>query len=121
LAGWKAMNTLGKEGEELAVTFCRKKGYRVLEKNYKTAFGEIDIIARDGKVVVFIEVKTRADDTFGYPFEAVNARKREKIRKVALCFMKKFKQEVPARFDVLSISFEDGKKRVEHIIDAFEV
>ncbi len=115
------MNSLGKEGEELAVSFCRKKGYKVLEKNYKTAFGEIDIIARDGEIIVFIEVKTRADDTFGYPFEAVDARKREKIRRVALCFMKKFRREVPARFDVLSISFEDGNKRVEHIIDAFEV
>ena len=115
------MNTLGKEGEDFAVSFCKKKGYRVLEKNYKTVFGEIDIVARDGDKIVFIEVKTRADDTFGYPFEAVNARKREKIKKVALCFMKKFKQEVPARFDVLSIIFEDGRKRVEHIMDAFEV
>lgn len=115
------MNTLGKEGEELAVSFCKKKGYRILEKNYKTVFGEIDIVARDGDKIVFIEVKTRADDTFGYPFEAVDAKKREKIRKVALCFMKKFKQEVPARFDVLSISLDDGRKRVEHIIDAFEV
>ena len=115
------MNTLGKEGEELAVSFCRKKGYRVLEKNYKTVFGEIDIVARDGAKIVFIEVKTRADDSFGYPFEAVDARKREKIRRVALCFLKKFKQEVPARFDVLSISCENGRKRIEHIIDAFEV
>ena len=81
------MNTLGKEGEALAVSFCRKKGYRILEKNYRTVFGEIDIIARDGEMIVFIEVKTRTDDTFGYPFEAVDARKREKIRKVALCFM----------------------------------
>jgi putative endonuclease len=115
------VNTLGKEGEDFAVSFCRKNGYRILEKNYKTVFGEIDIIAKDGDSLVFIEVKTRADDTFGYPFEAVNARKREKIRKVALCFMKKFRQEVPARFDVLSISLENGKKRVEHIKDAFEV
>jgi len=115
------MNTLGEEGEALAVSFCRKKGYRILEKNYRTVFGEIDIIARDGEMIVFIEVKTRTDDTFGYPFEAVDARKREKIRKVALCFMKKLKKEVPARFDVLSINLEDGKKHVEHIIDAFEV
>ena len=115
------MNTLGKDGEALAVSFCKKKGYRVLEKNYRTAFGEIDIIARDGDVIVFIEVKTRTDDTFGYPFEAVDARKREKIRKVALCFMKKFKQEVPARFDVFSISIAGGEKQIEHIKDAFEV
>ena len=115
------MNILGKEGEDLAVSFCRKKGYKVLEKNYRTTFGEIDIIAKDGDGLVFIEVKTRTDNSFGYPFEAVNSRKREKIRRVALCFMKKYRQEVPARFDVLSIIIQEGKKRVEHIKDAFEV
>lgn len=115
------MKNLGREGEELATAFLRQKGYTILEKNYKTRFGEIDIIAKDRDVFVFIEVKTRADITFGYPFEAVNPRKREKIRKVALFFMKKLKKEVPARFDVLSIYFEHGRQQVEHIQDAFEV
>lgn len=115
------MKNLGREGEELATAFLRQKGYTVLEKNYKTRFGEIDIIAKDRDVFVFIEVKTRADITFGYPFEAVNPGKREKIRKVALFFMKKLKKEVPARFDVLSIYFERGRQQIEHIQDAFEV
>jgi len=115
------MNTLGREGEEVALEFLRKKGYRILEKNYRTAFGEIDIIARDREVLVFIEVKTRADTTFGYPFEAVTPNKREKIRKVALCFMKKLRKECAARFDVLSINIEKGRERIEHITDAFEV
>ncbi len=115
------MNTLGKEGEDRAVAFLKKKGYRILEKNYRTVFGEIDIIAKDGDVIVFIEVKTRADDAFGYPFEAVTWRKREKIRKVSLSFLKKLKKEPPARFDVLSIRLEDGEKKIEHIKDAFEV
>ena len=114
------MNTLGKEGEDRAVAFLKKKGYRILEKNYRTVFGEIDIIAKDGDVVVFIEVKTRADGAFGYPFEAVTQRKREKIRKVALSFLKKLKREPPARFDVLSIRLEGGEKKIEHIRDAFE-
>ncbi len=115
------MNTLGREGEEIAVKFLKKKGYRIIEKNYRTVFGEIDIIARDKDVIVFTEVKTRADNTFGYPFEAVNRRKREKIKKVALSFMKKCRKEFPARFDVLSITVKDGKKRIEHMKDAFEV
>ncbi|MBI5641552.1 MAG: YraN family protein [Nitrospirae bacterium] len=115
------MNTLGKDGETLAVKFLKGKGYRILEKNYRTVFGEIDIIAKDEGVVVFIEVKTRSDDQFGYPFEAVNRRKREKMRKVALCFMKKLRGEVPARFDVLSISMDDGPMLISHIKDAFEV
>ncbi|MDA8433467.1 MAG: YraN family protein [Nitrospiraceae bacterium] len=115
------MNTLGREGEELAVRFLRKQGFRILEKNYRTPFGEIDIVADDQGVLVFIEVKTRRGDSFGYPFEAVDRRKRDKIRKVALSYLKKIRKEPPARFDVLSIDFEGGRKNIDHIKDAFEV
>ena len=115
------MKNLGREGEELATAFLRQKGYTILEQNYKTKFGEIDIIAKDSDVFVFVEVKTRADTTFGYPFEAVNLRKRDKIRKVALRFMKTQKKELPSRFDVMSITRDRGGTRIEHIQDAFEV
>jgi putative endonuclease len=115
------MNSLGKRGEDIALRFFRKKGYRVVERNYRTPFGEIDLIARDGDILVFIEVKTRADIAYGRPFEAVDRRKREKMRKVALSFMKRFPAEVPARFDVLSIDMEAGREKIEHIPDAFEV
>ncbi len=115
------MNTLGKEGEARAVSFLKEKGFRVLQRNYRTVFGEIDIIAQEGGVLVFIEVKTRSGDLFGYPFEAVDRRKQEKMRKVALCYMKKLRQEVPARFDVLSIHMEDGPGSIQHFRDAFEV
>ena len=115
------MNTLGKEGERIAKEFLKKKGYSILQENYRTPFGEIDIIAREKDVLVFVEVKTRADFTFGSPFEAVNHRKKEKIKKVALSYMKRLKKECPARFDVLSINVEDGREKIEHIRDAFEV
>jgi putative endonuclease len=115
------MNTLGKDGENIAAAFLKKKGFSIIEKNYRTAFGEIDIIAQDRDVIVFVEVKTRSDITFGHPFEAVNPKKREKIRKVALCFMKSRKKESPARFDVMSITKDRGETRIEHIQDAFEV
>ena len=115
------MNSLGKEGEEFAVRFLKKEGYRIIDKNYRTPFGEIDIIADDGGVLVFIEVKTRSGDIFGFPFEAVDRKKRDTIRKVALCYLKKIRKEPAARFDVLSIDFEGGKKKVAHIKDAFEV
>jgi putative endonuclease len=115
------MNTLGKDGEDIAACFLEKKGFRIIEKNYRTVFGEIDIIAQDRGSIVFVEVKTRSAITFGYPFEAVTPKKREKIRKVALCFMKKQKHELPARFDVLSITRDNGETRIEHIQDAFEV
>jgi putative endonuclease len=118
---WRGMNNLGRDGENIAAEFLLKKGYRILEKNFRTVFGEIDIIAQDSGIVVFIEVKARTDIFFGYPFEAVNPKKIEKIRKTALCFLKKIKKAVPARFDVLSIHFENGKAKIEHIKDAFEV
>jgi putative endonuclease len=113
--------SLGSDGEALAAEFLRKKGYRIIAKNYKTPLGEIDIIAKDGDAVVFFEVKTRANESYGYPFEAVNERKRRKIINVALLFLKKMKEDVPARFDVLSISSAaDGRKEIRHIRDAFE-
>ncbi len=115
------MNRLGKQGEYLAISFLKKKGYAIVEKNFRTVFGEVDIIAKDRHAIVFVEVKARSDIAFGYPFEAVHPKKREKIRKVALSYMKRFKKELPARFDVLSIHFEHGEQHIEHIQDAFEV
>lgn len=116
------MKPLGSEGEDLAVRFLQKKGYRIVARNYRTPVGEIDIIARDGDTIVFIEVKTRTDISFGYPFEAVNKRKRQKLKNLALLYLKRQGKESPVRFDVLSISCVDnGKKDIEHIKDAFEV
>ncbi len=115
------MSTLGKEGERIAKEFLKKKGYGILKENCRTSFGEIDIMAREKDVLVFVEVKTRTDLNFGFPFEAVNQRKKEKMKKVALSFMKNLKKECPARFDVLSINVEGGREKIEHIGDAFEV
>ena len=116
------MKALGIEGEDLAVKFLRKIGYKIISKNYKTQIGEIDIIAKDGETTVFIEVKTRTDDSFGYPFEAVHSGKRRKLRNLALMYLKRQGRELPVRFDVLSIlCAENGKKKIEHIKDAFEV
>ena len=116
------MKPLGSEGEDLAVRFLQKKGYRIVARNYKTPVGEIDIIARDSDTIVFIEVKTRTDISFGYPFEAVNKRKRQKLKNLALLYLKRQGKESPVRFDVLSIfCMDNGKKDIEHIKDAFEV
>jgi putative endonuclease len=116
------MKVLGIKGENLAVKFLKEKGYRIIARNYKTPVGEIDIIAQDGNTVVFIEVKTRADEFFCQPFEAVNKRKRQKLKNVALFYLKRQVMEFPVRFDVLSIFYrENGKKEIEHIKDAFEV
>jgi putative endonuclease len=116
------MKSLGSEGEGLAVKFLRRKGYDIIAKNYKTPIGEIDIIAKDGDTVVFVEVKTRTNDSFGHPFEAVNQNKRRKLKNLALLYLKKERKEFPVRFDVISIiCVQNGEKAIEHITDAFEV
>jgi putative endonuclease len=108
-------------GEALAADLCREKGFKVIETNYSTPFGEIDIIAKDKDIFVFIEVKSRAGATYGAPFEAVTRRKREKIKKVAMNYLKRFKTEMPARFDVISVSIKEGAPSLEYIQDAFEI
>ncbi len=116
------MKDLGTKGENLAVRFLKKRGYAIITRNHKTPFGEIDIIARDDDTIVFIEVKTRKDASFGYPFEAINKRKIHKLKNSALYYLKKQRKESRARFDVLSIfSTDTGQSEIEHIIDAFEV
>ena len=112
---------LGQKGEELAVKYLRKKGYKIIKQNYKTKIGEIDIIANDGGTLVFVEVKTRESIAYGMPFEAVNSYKRRKIANVALLYLKKIKEVPPCRFDVVSLYYDHGKPEFKLIKDAFEV
>jgi putative endonuclease len=112
---------LGEKGEGLAVKYLKKKGYKIITQNYKTRIGEIDIIAREGDTLVFVEVKTRESIAYGKPFEAVDYFKKRKIANVALLYLKKLKEIPPCRFDVVSIYFDHGKPDCELIKDAFEV
>ncbi len=106
----------GNIGEFDAVEFLKDKGYRILQTNYKTKFGEIDIIAQDGNVIVFVEVKLRSTLAYGRPIEAVDARKQRKIRKVAEFYlMVKHKSESDVRFDVIEVLDNE----VNHEINAF--
>lgn len=112
---------LGQRGENLAVAYLRKKGYKIIEQNYKTRIGEIDIIAIDGKTLVFIEVKTRESLEYGHPFESVNKNKRRKIANVAMLYLKRLKDIPPCRFDVVSVYYEQGRAEFNLIQDAFEM
>lgn len=113
---------VGKKGEELAVKYLSKQGYRILEKNYRCPLGEVDIIARDGEILVFVEVKTRKDLSFGRPKEAIGYRKRCQISKVAQYFLKERKyHHLSARFDVLEVQMDELGVRFELIMDAFEL
>ena len=111
---------LGEKGEGLAVRFLKKQGYKIIEQNYRTRIGEIDVIAKDRDTLVFIEVKTRESIEYGMPFEAVNRAKRRKIANVALLFLKTLKEIPPCRFDVVSIHMKDNRHELELIKDAFE-
>ena len=95
---------LGAAGEDIAVSFLQKSGYRIVERNYRIRFGEIDIIAEQGEDLVFIEVKTRTHNLYGSPFESVTLHKQKQLSKVALEYMNKRDcHERPARFDVVAI------------------
>ena len=98
---------LGIEGERKACKFLERSGYKILETNYHSLLGEIDIIAKDGDALCFIEVKTRASLSFGWPKESVSNRKQRKIVQVALTYIKGKKiKNTEIRFDVVS-QYED--------------
>ena len=108
---------LGVQGEALAKEYLINIGYNIVQLNYKNKIGEIDIIAKDGNTIVFVEVKTRQSTRFGYPREAVNYYKQQKIRNVAVGYLK-FKslyEKVPIRFDVIDIIGTS----ITHIKNAF--
>ena len=114
---------LGDRGERAAVRYLKKQGFRIIAKQYRNSYGEVDIIAQDGKTTVFVEVKTRTSTNDGQPFEAVDLRKQEKITRIALAWLKKHDRlEQPARFDVVSILWPDerGEPQIQHFRNAFE-
>lgn len=112
---------VGKEGEDAAAKFLVKQGYKILERNYSTRNGEIDLIALHQATVVFVEVKTRTSDAYGAPELAVNLRKQQRMVKAALSYIKYKKlHQVPCRFDVVAIS-SSSEKEITVIRNAFEM
>jgi putative endonuclease len=111
---------LGDRGERAAARFLKRKGLRIVVRGYRTRFGEIDLIARDGDTLVFIEVKARRQ---GVPAEAVTLEKQRRITLAALAFLRKHDLlDVRSRFDIVAIVWPDdrGKPLIEHIPNAFE-
>ncbi|NMC75102.1 MAG: YraN family protein [Geobacteraceae bacterium] len=114
--------TLGMRGEEIALQFLKKLRFRVLETNYRCKCGEIDIIARDGSELVFVEVKTRRTSSYGPPQLSVTPFKQRQISKVALTWLSKNGlMEKNARFDVIGVLLRDNGPLVEHINNAFDL
>ena len=111
----------GKDSEQLAAQFLKNQGYKILETNYKTKTGEIDIIAKLRGVLVFVEVKARKSHRFGNPKYAVTHQKQIKISKVALNYLKATQQmNKRARFDVVVIT-NTGQPKIEVVENAFEL
>ncbi len=116
----KGLRELGRRGEERAADYLRRKGYRILERNYQTREGEIDIVAKQGGTLVFVEVKTARGLSFGHPQSWVNRRKRAHLFRAALAYMaEKGNLEASCRFDVIAIVMKSKKTRLTHIPDAF--
>ncbi|RMF99670.1 MAG: YraN family protein [Nitrospirae bacterium] len=113
---------LGDEGERVAERFLKKKGYKIIERNYRTPIGEIDLIAKHRGQIVFIEVKTRQSLMYGTPIDAVDQRKRRRLGNLALLYLKQNRlYDTSVRFDVVGLTMKDGSYEVELITDAFEV
>jgi len=113
---------LARYGENEAAAYLKANGYRILERNFRTPLGEIDIIALDKSVVCFVEVKARSSEDFGSPKEAVSSFKQRQIAKAALVFLKDRKLlDRSSRFDVVSVIMRGGKPEIELIKDAFEL
>lgn len=112
----------GKISESVAVRHLKKNGYKILQQNYRTKLGEIDIIAKDKQALVFVEVKARKSSRFGTPKWAITPKKQRKISMVALYYLKATNQQnVTARFDVVAISSLHNNPRIEIIKNAFEL
>lgn len=114
---------LGQQGERIALELLKEQGYRILEKNFRTRLGEIDIIARHKDTICFVEVKTRKSLTHGVPQESVVPAKRHKLAQVALCYLKQKKLfSLKARFDVVAITRSgQGEVHSRLISNAFEL
>ena len=118
----RARLELGRRGEELALKKIKRLGYKCIARNYRCPLGEVDLIAKDGDTLVFIETKTRKGASLACAKEAIDARKKRQLSKVALAFMKANNCcEVKSRFDVVAVSLHGDQERIEVIKNAFEL
>ena len=119
--GKRTSQALGQAGEEIACAYLTEKKYSIVTRGFRMFRGEIDIIAWDGPTLVFVEVKARADESFGRPEDSVTPGKQRQIRKIAQGYLvERPLGDDACRFDVIAILFDDGNGyRLEHFVDAF--
>jgi putative endonuclease len=122
VASWFPPKSLGERGEDFAARFLKRLGYHVVARHVDMRVGELDIVAVDGRTVVFVEVKTRSSDAAGSPLEAIDNLRQQRMTRAALAYLKSNGLlEYSARFDVVALTWPEGTRRptVEHIRDAF--
>ncbi|HZC80242.1 MAG TPA: YraN family protein [Nitrospiraceae bacterium] len=114
---------LGQEGESAAEQYLRQKGYRIVARNLRSSVGELDLVAEDGRALVFVEVKARRTDAFGGAIHAVHQRKQEKLIQLAAQYLARHHiKDRPCRFDVVLLQgVGPVASQIEHIQNAFEV
>jgi putative endonuclease len=112
--------SLGAAGEDLAARHLNKMGFAILEKNYRCPLGELDIVARKGPLLIFVEVKTLRSEKYGPPQVAVTIRKQQKIIKLAHFYIKHKKMyDMQCRFDVIAVQWTGDRPQIKHIPAAF--
>jgi len=111
----------GHAAETLACRHLEAQGLRLIARNVRSPFGEIDLLMREGETLVFVEVRRRGSERFGTPAETVGARKQQRLRATAAHYLQQHPQESqkPCRFDILAISDEGRARRIEWLRDAF--
>lgn len=119
-SGEQSMRKKGKAGEDLASEVLRNNGYEILQQNYYYNHGEIDIVAKEGEVLVFVEVKTRRSASYGQPEESVTPKKQELLRRTAEGYVMEYNLlDIHCRFDVVSIVQQGGNSDCRILKDCF--
>ena len=120
---WSAAQPLGVRGEKAAGRFLKRQGYNIVGRGERDRIGEIDLVAVDGKTIVFVEVKTRTSHDRGHPAEAVDQDKQRQLTRVALSYLRRHDLlEYSARFDIIAVTWPADQKRptIEHFKNAFD-
>jgi putative endonuclease len=116
-------DTLGRRGEDEAAKYLRSIGYRIVSQRERVLRGDIDLVALDGRTVVFVEVRTRSDTLHGHPAETVGQRKQRRVAELANAYIRRHRlEDCSVRIDVVTVTFDapDGRPVVEHFQNAFE-
>ena len=112
----------GKKGELAAAKYLKNNGYKILEKNYRKIYGEIDIIAQKGENIAFVEVKTRKSDVYGTPSEFVTVSKQRKIKKTAYTYIQEKDLDAEFTFDIIEVYLKLNRiEKINHIVSAFYI